>query len=129
VHTKMISNQLTSLCTFVFTFSIGFGLRDITIPSPYLCTVLSASCTHVQLNFKILKKMWLLCLPYILMLPSSILRTVLGPLNLYKPYGLIPELFDFSVQNAHRTHLKSVFLLHLNHIPINNMISIRYIFI
>jgi hypothetical protein len=27
----MISKQLTSLSTFVFTFTIGFGLRDITL--------------------------------------------------------------------------------------------------
>jgi hypothetical protein len=52
MHTKMISKQLTILSTCVFTFTIGFSLRDIKIPSPYLCTVLGISCTHVQLNLK-----------------------------------------------------------------------------
>ena len=80
-------------------------------------------------NSKILKKMWVFYLHCILMLRSSVLRTVQGPLDLYNPYGLIPELFDFSVHNAYQMHLESTFLLHLNHIPINNMISIRYIFI
>jgi hypothetical protein len=65
----------------------------------------------------------------ILMLPSSVFRSVPGSLDLYKPYGSIPELFDFSIQDAHRMHLESAFLLHLDNIPINNMISIGYIFI
>jgi hypothetical protein len=59
----------------------------------------------------------------------SVFRSVPGPLDLYKPYGSIPELFDFSIQDAHQMHLESAFLLHLNNIPINNMISIRYVFL
>jgi hypothetical protein len=54
-HESCIQNdvrQLTSLSTFTFTFTIWFGIRDTRIDSPYLCTVLSASCTHVQQNFK-----------------------------------------------------------------------------
>jgi hypothetical protein len=85
--------------------------------------------TYTTKISKILKKMWVFFPHCILMLPSSVLRTVPGPLDLYKPYGPIPELFDFPVQNAYQMHLESVFLLHLNHILINNMISIRYIFL
>jgi hypothetical protein len=73
--------------------------------------------------------MWIFCPHCILMLPSSVLKTVLGPLNIYNPYGSIMELIYFSVQNAHWMHLQSAFLVHLNHILINNMIMIRYIFL
>jgi hypothetical protein len=58
-HERCIQNdvrQLTILSRFAFKFTIGFNLRDITIPSPYLCIVLSASCTHTQQNFKIPQK-------------------------------------------------------------------------
>jgi hypothetical protein len=65
---------------------------------------------------KILKKMQVFYLNCFLMLPSSILRTVSDPLHLYKPYGLIPELFDFPVHNAYQIHLESAFLLYLNNI-------------
>jgi hypothetical protein len=125
----MISKQLTSLSTFAFKFTIGFGLRDITIPSPIYAL---SSVHHVPIYnkiSKILKKMWVFYPHCILMLPSSVPRTVPGPLDLYKPYGSIPELFEFPVQNAYQMHLKSAFLLHPNHIPINKMISIRYIFL
>jgi hypothetical protein len=102
----------------------------ITIPSPYLCIVLSAYFLHNINNLsKILKKMWVFYPHSIFMLPSCVIKTVLGPLDLYKPYGSTSELFYFLVQNVYRMHLKSAFLLHLNHIPMNNMISIRYIFL
>jgi hypothetical protein len=78
---------------------------------------------------KIFKKMWVFYPHRILMLSSSILRNVLGLLDLYNPYGSVPDLHDFRVQNVHRMHMKSAFLLHLNYIPINNMSSIRYIFL
>ena len=78
---------------------------------------------------KFFKTMQVLYLHCILMLPSSVFRSVPGPLDIYNPYGLIPELFYFSIQDAHRMHLESTFLLHLNNIPINNMISIGYIFL
>ena len=44
--------QLTNLSTFSFTFTVGVRPRGITIPSPYLCNVLSESCTHIQQNFQ-----------------------------------------------------------------------------
>ena len=78
---------------------------------------------------KFFKNMQVLCPHCILMIPSSVFRSVPGPMDLYKPYGSIPELFDFSIQDAHRMHLENAFLLHLNSIPINNMISIGYIYI
>jgi hypothetical protein len=61
------------------------------------------------------------------MLPSSIFRTVVGPLKFYQFYDLIPKNFKFSVQYVHRLDLKVSFWLHLNHIPINNMVRIMYI--
>jgi hypothetical protein len=71
----------------------------------------------------------LLCPHSICMLPCRVLRIVLGPLDLYKLYSSIPELFAFPVQYAHRMHLQDTLWFHLNHIPIDNMISIRYIFL
>jgi hypothetical protein len=121
-----IKTTLQLKYNFIY-ITIGFGLGIL--QSPPLIYALSL-VHHVPMYkkiSKILKTMWVFYLHCILMLPSSVLRTIQGPLDLYNPYGLIPELFDFLVQNAHRMHLKSAFLLHLDHIPINNMISIRYI--
>jgi hypothetical protein len=106
--------QLTNLSTFSFTFTIGFDLGIL--QSPPLIYALSS--VHYVLIYnkisKILKKMWVFCPHCILMLPSSILRTVPCPLDLYNPYGSILELFDFPVQNAYQMHLESAFLLHLS---------------
>ena len=102
----------------------------ITIPSPYFCTILSA--TYLQNNkkiSKILKKMWVLYLHSIFMIPCCVLRTVPGPLDFYTPYGSILKLLAFPVRYAHQMHLKRAFFRHLNHIPIDNMISIMYIFL
>jgi hypothetical protein len=120
------SHQLKYIFIYI---TIGFDLGIL--QSPPLIYALSL-VHHVPIYnkiSKILKKMQLFYSHCILMLPSSVLKTVPGPLDLYKPYGSIPEMFDFSVQNAYQMHLESTFLLHLNHIPINNMISIRYIFL
>jgi hypothetical protein len=82
--------QLTNLSKFAFIFTIGIRPRGITIPSPYLCTVLSALCTHIQQKFKKSSKICGYSNSHcILMLPSSVLKTIPGPLDLYKPYGLI----------------------------------------
>ena len=64
----------------------------------------------------------------ICMLPCRVLGTVPGPLDLYKLYGSISELLVFPVQYVHRMHLQDTFWFHLNHIPIDYMISIRYIY-
>ena len=48
-----IYQQITSLYAFLH-LHLQFGVqpRGITIPSPYVFIVLSASCTHVQQNLK-----------------------------------------------------------------------------
>jgi hypothetical protein len=43
------THQLTCICIYIYNW---VRPRDITIPSPYLCIVLSALCTHIQQNFK-----------------------------------------------------------------------------
>ena len=73
--------------------------------------------------------MWVFFPHSIFMLPSCVLRTVLGPLDLYKPYGSILELFSLPVQYVHQMYLQDTFFLHLNHIPIDYMFSIKYIFL
>jgi hypothetical protein len=103
-------------------------LGDITIPSPYFFTVLSETYLHkVNKIFKIFKNMQVFFPHSILMFPCHVLRTVPGPLDLYKPYGYISKMIALPVQYAHRMHLQGTFLLHLNHIPINHMITISYI--
>jgi hypothetical protein len=102
----------------------------ITIPSPYFFTILSA--IYLQNNnkiSKIFKNMWVLCPHIIFMLPCCVLSTVPGPLEFYIPYSLILELLAFPVQYTDHMHLQDAFLLHLNHIPIDYMIIIKYIFI
>jgi hypothetical protein len=80
--------------------------RDIKIPSPYLCTFLSASCTHIQQNFQKSSKRcgYSSCIASSCSQVASS-RTILGPFDLYKPYGSIPEMFDFLVQNAYQNAL------------------------
>jgi hypothetical protein len=64
---------------------------------------------------KVLKNMWVLFPHSIHALPSCILRTILGPLDLYYPHGSIPDFFYFLVQYANRWHLKISFWLHLDY--------------
>jgi hypothetical protein len=129
VHYQMMSKQLTRLSTLILHLQLGSGKGHYN-PLPLFMHCPQCIIHPYTKEFsKILKTMWVFCLHCILMLPSSILKTVLGPLNLYKPYGSVLELLEFLVQNAHQMHLKRTFLLHLNHILVNNMISIKYIFI
>jgi hypothetical protein len=129
VHYKMMSKQITSLSTLILHLQLG-SVEGYYNPLPLFMHCPQCIIHPYTIEFsKIFKKMWVFCPHCIFMLPSSILRIVLGPLDLYKTYGSVPKLLEFLVQNAHRMHLKSTFFLHLNHIPINNMISIRYIFI
>jgi hypothetical protein len=111
-----IYNSLHITCSVT-----GLGLGDTTIPSPYFCTVLSAALHNICTPFKIFKKMWVLYPHNLFMLPCRVLKTVPGPLDLYKLHSLISELFSFPV------HLQDTFWFHLNRIPIDYMISIRYI--
>jgi hypothetical protein len=97
-------------------------------PLPLIYALSSVHHIHMYIqNFKNIKNMRILCSHSILMLPGFILRIVLGPLDLYHLHDLIPELLDFSIQYANWSHLKFTFWIHLNHIPINDMIRIMYI--
>jgi hypothetical protein len=127
VHYHMRSKQLTSLSIFILHLQLG-SVEGYYNPIPLFMHYPQCIIHPYISDFsKIFKKMQVFCSHFIVMLLSSILRVIPGQLNIYNPYGLVPELFDF--QNVHQMHLKSAFLLHLNHIPINNMISMRYIFI
>jgi hypothetical protein len=112
-----------------FIIQLGHILGVLQSP-PLIFALSSVQLSHSIHNIsKIFKKMWVFCSHSIFMFPCCILRTVPGPLDLYESYGSIPELFFFPVQYAHRMHLQDTFLFHMNHIPIDYMISIRYIFI
>ena len=124
--TKMMSKQLTSLNILGLYLHLGL---DEGYYNPLPLFMHCPQCIMYPYTTKIFKKMWVFCPHCILMLPSSVFRSLPGPLDLYNPYGSIPELFVFSVQNAHRMHLESAFFLHLNNIPINNIINIRYVFL
>jgi hypothetical protein len=97
-HEMCIQNDIktTHQLKYIFIYiTIGFGLGIL--QSPPLIYALS-SVHHVPIYnkiSKILKKMWVFCPHCILMLPSSILRTVPGPLDLYKPYGSIQSCLIF----------------------------------
>ena len=64
----------------------------------------------------------------ILHLSSLILRTVMGPLDLYLPDFSIPEQLDLATQNGNRLYWKIPFRFHLDHNPFNHMISAIYIY-
>jgi hypothetical protein len=104
--TKMMSKQLTSLSTFILHLQLGLTKGYYNPLSLFMHYPRCIIYPYTKKNSKILKKMWVFCLHCILILPSSILRNVPGPLGLYKPYGSIPELLDFPVQNVHRMHFK-----------------------
>jgi hypothetical protein len=126
---KITSKQLTSLNILGLYLHLG-STEGYYNPLPLFMHCPQCIMYPYTTKFsKSFKNMQVFCLHFILMLPSSVFRSVPGPLDLYKPYGSIPELFDFSIQDACRMHLESTFLLHLNNIPINNMISIGYIFL
>jgi hypothetical protein len=127
--TKMMSKHLTSLNILGLHFHLGLAegyYNSLPLFMHYPQCIMYPYTTQFSKNFK---KMRVFCSHCILMIPSSAFKSVPGPLYLYKPYGSISELFDFPVQNVHRMHLESAFLLHLNNISINNMISIKYVFI
>jgi hypothetical protein len=129
VHYQMKSKQLTNLSIFILHLQLGL-VEGYYNPLPLFMHCPQCIIHPYISDFsKIFKNMRVFCPHCIFMLPSSILRVILGPLNIYKTYGLVPKMFDFPVQNVHQMHLKSALLLHFNHIPINNMISIRYIFL
>ena len=123
----MMSKYLTSLSTLTLHLQLGSAegyYNPLSLFMHYPRCIIYPYTTKVS---KTLKNMRVLCLHYILILPSSVLKTIPGPLDLYYLYGLILELLDLPVQYAHQMHLKRTFLLHLNHIPISDMINIRYI--
>ena len=129
VHYQMRSKQLTILSIFILHLQLG-SVEGYYNPLPLFMHFPQCIIHPYISDFsKIFKNMRVFCPHCIFMLPSSILWAVPVPLNLYKPYGSVLELLEFSVQNVHRMHLKSAFFLHLNHILINNMISIKYIFL
>jgi hypothetical protein len=77
-----------------------------------------------SVSFKIVKN-----LRGFFMLPCSIFKNATGPLNLYQPYGFVPEHFEFLVHDAYLFHLKIPFVLHLDHNEINYVVRVRHIFI
>jgi hypothetical protein len=79
--------------------------------------------------FKNVKNLWVFFPLVFFMLPFSIFRIVAGLLNLYQPYGFVPEHIDFLVQDAYWFHLEIPFMIHLDHIPINYVVRIRQIFL
>jgi hypothetical protein len=100
------------------------------IPSPLFmhyprCIIYT--CTYNIL--KIFKHMRIIFSHSILALLGFILRTVLGPLDLYQLHESIPDIFDLPIQYANWSYLKYAFYIHLNYIPINDMINVRYIFL
>jgi hypothetical protein len=97
-------------------------IRDITFPSPLF--IHCPQCIQYTSTYKIskiLKNMQIVYPHIILTLPSCILKTGPGPLDLYQLHELTLELFYFPIQYANCSHLKIAFLLHLNHLPMINI--------
>jgi hypothetical protein len=93
--TKMMSKQLTSLNILGLYLHLG-SAEGYYNPLPLFMHCPQCIMYPCTTKFsKFFKKMWVFCPHCILVLPSSIFRSIPGPLDLYKPYGLIPELFDF----------------------------------
>jgi hypothetical protein len=105
----------------------GVRIREITFPSPlFMHCPQCIMYTYTYKTANIFKNMRMLYSHSIIALPSCILRTVPRPLDLYELHDSILEMLEFLVQYANRSHSKIPFWIHLNHIPINDMINIRY---
>ena len=65
----------------------------------------------------------------IVQLQHSLLRTIVLPLHLYLSNGSIPEHCDLFVEDAQWLGLELSLGFHLNHIPINHMVRVMYIFL
>jgi hypothetical protein len=93
---------LRTLCMVtIHLFENGGSKTGVLHPLPL---ILALSSMHIQTRIKIsnlFKKLRVLCLHGIFMLPSSIFRIVAGPLNFYQFYNSILEHFDFFVQYPH----------------------------
>ena len=77
--------------------------------------------------FKIDKTLWVF-LPHILiMLQCFIFMNATCTLNLYHPYGFVPDHFDILIHDAYWFHLEIPFVLHLDHNPINYVVRVRNI--
>jgi hypothetical protein len=99
--TKMMSKQLSSLNILRLYLHLG-SAEGYYNPLPLFMHCPQCIMYPYTTKFlKFFKKMRVFCPHCILMLPSSVFRSVPGLLDLYKPYGLISELFDFSIQDAH----------------------------
>ena len=109
--------------------------QGVTFPSPFNTTILSAlqnlnKMLHCTASvFHKIEQKWM-CQSYgILQIPRSLFRSVILPLHLYLPYGLVPEHYDLPVEDTHWLDLELTLGFHLNHIPIYPMVWIMYIFI
>ena len=65
----------------------------------------------------------------ILQLPRSLIGTVVLPLHLYLSNGLVSEHRDLLVEDVQWLNLELSLGFHLDHIPINHMVRIMYIFL
>jgi hypothetical protein len=110
-------------------FKMGVQNLGCYIPSPLFWHY--PQCIY-KIEIKIsnlFKTLWVLYLHGIFMLPGSIFKTIVVPLNFYHLYNSILEHFDFFVQYLHWLNLKISLCLYLNQMQINNMVRIMYIFI
>ena len=129
-HTSPLNNCLGTQTSQHYNntlFKMGVHNLGCYIPSPLFWHC--PQCIYkMEIKFSnLFKKLRVLCPHGIFMLPSSIFRTVAGPLNFYHLYNSILENFDFFVQYSHWLDLKVSLCLYLNHMSINNMVSIMNI--
>jgi hypothetical protein len=110
-------------------FKMGVQNLGCYIPSPLFWNC--PQCIY-KIEIKIsnlFKKLQVLCPRGIFMLPGSIFRTIVGPLNFYQLCNSIPKHFYLFVQYLYWLNLKVSLHLYLNQMPINNMVRVMYIFL
>ena len=91
---------------------------------PQCFTKLNKNATLVLPSvLHIIKQKWMCQSHGILQLPCSL------ELHLYLPYGSILEHCDVPVEDVHWLDLQLSLRFHLNHIPIDHMVRIMYIFL
>ena len=132
--------QLHTMSTYNIYIIYIFNANKVNpgvLQSPSPSTTLSSVLYKIEQNATLvppsvlsrIEKKWM-CQSYgILQLPRSLFKTVVLPLHLYLPYGLVPEHCDFPDEDAHWIDSELSLGFHLNQIPIYHMVRIMYIFL
>ena len=98
------------------------GVKTGVLHSPPPLLAISSVLYKIEQN-------WMCQSHGILQLPHSLIQNIVLPLHLYISNGSIPKHCDLVFEDAQWLSLELSLGFHLNHIPINHIVRIMYIFL